>query len=315
MDKVLVIGAGGQLGTELVIRLREKYGTDQVIASDIRKVTGKLADGPFEELNILDVQQYHQILKKHHINQVYHLAAVLSAKGEQNPLFAWKLNMDSLLTVLESGRDQVRQIYWPSSIAVFGPDTPKNMTPQKTVMSPTTVYGISKLAGEKWCEYYFRKFGVDVRSLRYPGLIGYKAKPGGGTTDYAVDVFWRAMEGAPYECFLKRDTQLPMMYMDDAIRGTLELMEAHSSDVKIRTSYNFGGISFTPEELFAELGARFEHMQFSYNPDFRQQIADSWPNSIDDSLARSDWHWQPEFDLKKLTSTMINGLKSRLITY
>ncbi len=314
MDKILVIGAGGQLGTELVLKLRESYGTDNVLATDIRDLAGELAEGPHEKLNILEVDQYTSILKRHGITQVYHLAAVLSAKGESDPLFAWKLNMESLLTVLESGRDQIKKIYWPSSIAVFGPDTPADNTPQNTIMNPSTVYGISKLAGERWCEYYFQKYGVDVRSIRYPGLIGYKAKPGGGTTDYAVDVFWKAVEGENFECFLKPDTRLPMMYMEDAIRGTLELMESPSENIKVRSSYNFSGISFTPEELFREVAKQFPEMEFSYSPDFRQKIADSWPNSIDDSAAQTDWNWKPEFDLSKMTSEMIAGLKSQLVT-
>lgn len=314
MDKILVIGAGGQLGTELVLKLRESYGTDNVLATDIRDLTGELAEGPHEKLNILEADQYASILKRHGITQVYHLAAVLSAKGESDPLFAWKLNMESLLTVLESGRDQIKKIYWPSSIAVFGPDTPADNTPQNTIMNPSTVYGISKLAGERWCEYYFQKYGVDVRTIRYPGLIGYKAKPGGGTTDYAVDVFWKAVEGENFECFLKPDTRLPMMYMEDAIRGTLELMESPSENIKVRSSYNFSGISFTPEELFREVAKQFPEMEFSYAPDFRQKIADSWPNSIDDSAAQSDWNWKPEFDLSKMTSEMIAGLKSHLVT-
>ena len=310
MNKILVIGAGGQLGTELVLKLRENYGVENVVASDIRELDGDLALGSCELLNILDEDQYHYLLKKHQIDQVYHLAAVLSVTGEENPLFAWKLNMDSLLTVLESGRGQVKKIYWPSSIAVFGSETPANNTPQSPRMNPSTVYGISKLAGERWCDYYFHKYGVDVRSLRYPGLIGYKAKPGGGTTDYAVDVFWKALEGLDYECFLHECTELPMMYMEDAIRGTLELMEAPSDDVQIRSSYNFAGISFTPEQLFSEIQKQFPNMNFSYVPDFRQQIAESWPNSIDDSSARDDWGWSPEFDLAQLTKTMIQGIRN-----
>lgn len=313
MEKILVIGAGGQLGTELVIQLRKKFGRDQVIATDIRELTGELAEGPCDILNIMEADEYRAMLKKHDITQVYHLAAVLSAKGESDPLFAWKLNMDSLLTVLESGREQVKKIYWPSSIAVFGPDTPADYTPQNTIMNPSTVYGISKLAGERWCEYYHQKYGVDVRSIRYPGLIGYKAKPGGGTTDYAVDVFWQAVEGNDFECFLEKDSKLPMMYMEDAIRGTIELMERDAAEVTVRSSYNFAGISFTPEELFAEIASYYPEMKFTFNPDFRQKIADSWPNSIDDSQARKDWGWELEYDLKRMTETMIKGLKSRLV--
>ena len=313
MDKILVIGAGGQLGTELVVKLREAYGTDHVIATDIREMTGQLTEGPTEKLNILDPEEYLALINKHGISQVYHLAAVLSAKGENDPLFAWKLNMDSLLTVLESGKDRVKKIYWPSSIAVFGPDTPADHTPQKTIMNPTTVYGISKLAGERWCEYYHQKYNVDVRSIRYPGLVGYKAMPGGGTTDYAVDVFRKAIDGENFECFLKADTALPMMYMEDAIRGTIQLMETEAERINIRTSYNFSGISFTPEELFSVMANYFPGMTFSYAPDFRQEIADTWPNSIDDSAARDDWNWVPEYDLKRMTEKMIAGLKSELV--
>ncbi len=313
MEKILIIGAGGQLGTELVIQLRKKFGTERVIATDIRELTGELAEGPCEILNIMEAEEYKALLKKHQITQVYHLAAVLSAKGESDPMFAWKLNMESLLTVLESGREQVKKIYWPSSIAVFGPDTPMDNTPQDTIMNPSTVYGISKLAGERWCEYYFQKYGVDVRSIRYPGLIGYKAKPGGGTTDYAVDVFWQAVEGNDFECFLEKGTKLPMMYMEDAIRGTIELMEVDAETVKVRSSYNFSGISFSPEELFKEVSAHFPEMKFSYKPDFRQKIADSWPNSIDDSRAQKDWGWKIEYDLKRMTEVMVRGLKSRLV--
>jgi len=315
MEKILVIGACGQLGTELVVKLREVYGTSNVVASDIREGAGDLMNGPFEILNILDPQAYAASLKKHGITQVYHLAAVLSAKGEQDPHFAWKLNMESLLTVLESGKEQVKKIYWPSSIAVFGPDTPRDHTPQNTVMNPSTVYGISKLAGERWCEYYFQKFGVDVRSIRYPGLIGYTAKPGGGTTDYAVDIYWKAVEGQNFECFLKPDTALPMMYMDDAVRGTIELMEAPREQVKIRSSYNLAGMSFTPDEVYHAVKHHYPDFKISYAPDFRQDIADSWPNNIDDSAARADWGWKPAFDLEKMSVAMIDGLKSTLISH
>ena len=313
MEKILVIGACGQLGTELVVKLRDVYGKEQVVASDIREGSGELMDGPFEILNILEPDSYKALLKKHNINQVYHLAAVLSATGEKDPMFAWKLNMESLLTVLESGKDQVKKIYWPSSIAVFGPDTPRDNTPQNTVMNPSTVYGISKLAGERWCEYYFQKFGVDVRSIRYPGLIGYKAKPGGGTTDYAVDIYWKAVEGNDFTCFLKSDTALPMMYMDDAVRGTIALMQADSSRIKTRSSYNLSGMSFTPDEIYQSVKKHFPDFKMDYAPDFRQSIADSWPNSIDDSFARNEWDWAPEFDLDKMSNAMISGLKESMI--
>lgn len=313
MEKILVIGANGQLGTELVEALRESYGPDNVIATDIREP--ETINGPFEALDILNQDAYRSLLKKYDITQVYHLAAMLSAKGEANPPAAWRLNMESLITVLESGRDLVKKIYWPSSIAVFGPGSPKVNTPQSTIMDPTTVYGISKLAGERWCDYYHHKYGVDVRSLRYPGLIGYKALPGGGTTDYAVDVFWKAVEGLGYECFLEKDTRLPMMYMEDAIRGTVELMHATPDQIGIRTSYNFAGMSFTPQELFDTLSSQYPDMRFSYAPDFRQEIATSWPESIDDSEARAHWNWSPKYDIKKLCKAMTDGLKARLVVH
>ena len=313
MENILVIGACGQLGTELTASLRKKFGNDRVIASDLREGSGELMNGPFEILNIMNDRAYQGVLKRNQITQVYHLAAILSAKGESDPLFAWQLNMESLLRVLESGKDQVKKIYWPSSIAVFGPDTPRANTPQSTLTNPSTVYGISKLAGERWCEYYHQKYGVDVRSARYPGLIGYTSKPGGGTTDYAVDIFWKAAAVENFECFLSKDTELPMMYMDDAVRGTIELMEAEPEQVKVRSSYNLGGISFTPEQLYQEIKHTFPDFEISYAPDFRQEIAASWPQSIDDSKARTDWNWAPEFDLKRMSETMITELKSKQV--
>lgn len=314
MDKILIIGACGQLGTELTLKLRELKGTENVIASDLLDEPIELLEGgPYEKLNIMNKESFQMILDQHDINQVYHLAAILSAKGEQNPHFAWQLNMESLLTVLESGKNQVKKIYWPSSIAVFGPDTPKMNTPQNTVMSPTTVYGISKLAGERWCEYYFQKYGVDVRSLRYPGLIGYKAMPGGGTTDYAVDIFHKVLAGEDYSCFLSADSRLPMMYMDDAVRATIELMETNVENVKVRSSYNLAAMSFTPKEIAEEIKKYYPNFKISYEPDFRQQIADSWPGSIDDSAARNNWKWQHEFGLEQLVDTMISNLKQTIV--
>lgn len=313
MDKILIIGACGQLGTELTLKLRELKGDENVIASDLRETPVSLiADGLYEKLDIMDRDAFNAILKKHDIKEVYHLAAVLSAKGEQNPDFAWKLNMESLLTVLEAGKTQLKKIYWPSSIAVFGPDTPKENTPQSTVMSPNTVYGISKLAGERWCEYYFEKHGVDVRSLRYPGLIGYKALPGGGTTDYAVDIFHKAIAGEKYDCFLSENTSLPMMYMDDAVKATIDLMESNSSKIKVRSSYNLAAMSFTPAEIALEIKKHYPDFEIEYNPDFRQKIADSWPGSIDDSIARSDWGWSHAFGLTELVETMITNLKESI---
>jgi len=306
MDKILVVGANGQLGTELTSKLRSIKGAENVIASDVRE--GSTEEGPFERLDIMNVPSFHDLIKKHKINQVYHLAAILSAKGEQDPIFAWNLNMQSLLTVLEAGRNQLEKIYWPSSIAVFGPDSPKENTPQFTVMNPNTVYGISKLAGESWCEYYFNKYGVDVRSLRYPGLIGWKTMPGGGTTDYAVDIFHKAIAKESYTCFLSENTALPMMYMDDAVNATVNVMEADKSNISIRSSYNISAMSFTPSQLVTEIKKSHPHFKVTFSPDFRQNIADSWPDSLDDSYASADWNWQHEYDIQLLTKTMLDNL-------
>ncbi len=314
MSKTLIIGACGQLGTELTIKLRSLNGTENVVAADIVDSPVKLIeDGPYEQLNILDNDAYQSILEKYDVTEVYHLVALLSAKGEQDPLFAWKLNMDSLLNVLESGRSRVEKIYWPSSIAVFGPDTPPKETPQWTLMNPTTIYGISKQAGERWCEYYFNKYGVDVRSLRYPGLIGYKAMPGGGTTDYAVDIFHKAIAGEHFSCFLSENTKLPMMYMEDAVNATIELMTAPKGNIKVRSSYNLTAMSFTPEEIANEIRNHFPDFTISYSPDFRQKIAEGWPQSIDDGQARGDWGWKHQYDLPKLVSVMIANLKETII--
>ena len=314
MSRILIIGACGQLGTELTLKLRELKGEENVVAADLREEPVKLIEnGSYEKLDILDKTRYLDILKRYDVKEVYHLVAVLSAKGEQNPQFAWRLNMESLLTVLESGRDQVEKIYWPSSIAVFGPDTPPKDTPQRTVMNPNTVYGISKQAGERWCEYYFNTYGVDVRSLRYPGLIGYKAMPGGGTTDYAVDIFYKAIAGETFNCFLKEESQLPMMYMEDAVRATIELMEAPTEQVKIRSSYNLTAMSFTPSGIAAEIKKHYPEFEITYSPDFRQKIADGWPGSIDDSHARSDWGWDHQYDLPRLVEVMITNLKEALV--
>lgn len=307
-DRVLVIGSSGQIGTELVQRLREIFGSDNVIASDLRAPI--VSEGPFEQLDVLNRQALIDIVQKHKITHIYLLAAVLSATGEKNPMFAWELNMNSLLYVLELAKEQKIRVYWPSSIAAFGSNTPKNNTPQHTIMEPGTVYGFSKLAGERWCEYYHQKFGVDVRSLRYPGLIGWKSAPGGGTTDYAVHIFHEALEKGSYTSFLSAETRLPMMYMSDAIDATIGIMEAPSEKVKIRSSYNLAGFSFTPEELAAEIRTFIPSFQISYAPDFRQAIADSWPASIDDSTARSDWGWMPKYDLRKMTEDMLVNLRS-----
>jgi nucleoside-diphosphate-sugar epimerase len=315
-QKILVIGAGGQLGSELTQALWSKYGKDGVIATDIKDPGGILSQGNFEIMDVLNHRRLFDFIPKHGITQIYHLAAVLSATGEKNPKFAWHLNMDSLIHVLDAAvAFRIEKVYWPSSIAVFGPHTPKHHTPQTAIMDPSTIYGISKLAGERWCEWYFQKHGVDARSLRYPGLIGYKSKPGGGTTDYAVDIFFKALSEKKYVCFLKPDTQLPMMYMDDAIKATLDLMDAPTENITIRSSYNISGMSFSPAEIAEEIKKQIPGFSISYQPDFRQAIADSWPKSIDDSCARRDWGWQPQFDLKKMTAEILRNLTANIQTH
>ena len=300
-DRILIIGSSGQIGTALVIKLRKMYGNDNVVASDIRPSSDEVMNsGPFEELDILDEQLLRKIVKKYKITQVYLLAALLSATAEKNIELGWELNMRSHSHVLDLAKDGlINKIFWPSSIAVFGPTTPKENTPQYTVMEPNTVYGITKQAGERWNEYYFNKFGVDVRSIRYPGLVGWRAKAGGGTTDYAVNIFHEAIQKGRYESYLNEDTSLPMMYMPDAIRATIEIMEAPSDQVKIRSSYNLAGVSFTPKQIAAEVSKHIPNFEMSYNPDFRQEIADSWPSSIDDSFAQKDWGWELEYNLRK----------------
>ena len=312
-DRILIIGSSGQIGTALVIKLRKMYGNDNVVASDIRPSSDEVMNsGPFEELDILDEQLLRKIVKKYKITQVYLLAALLSATAEKNIELGWELNMRSHSHVLDLAKDGlINKIFWPSSIAVFGPTTPKENTPQYTVMEPNTVYGITKQAGERWNEYYFNKFGVDVRSIRYPGLIGWKATAGGGTTDYAVDIFHQAIKHGKYESFISENTGLPMMYMSDAIRATIELMEAPVERVKIRSSYNLAGVSFTPKEIAAEVSKHIPNFEISYNPDFRQTIADSWPSSIDDNHAQKDWGWELKYDLEKMTSDMMRNLKKQ----
>jgi nucleoside-diphosphate-sugar epimerase len=302
-EKILIIGAGGQIGTELTETLRAKYTGTAVIATDVRENEGLSKDGPFFLLDVLDKAAIYSLVEREKVTQIYHLAALLSATGEKNPEFAWQLNMDGLLHVLNAARDlNVSKVFWPSSIAVFGPGTPANHTPQDTVMDPNTVYGISKLAGERWCEYYYNRYKVDVRSIRYPGLIGYKSAPGGGTTDYAVDIFHQALQKGSFTCFLKPDTALPMMYMPDAIRATISLMDAPAEQVKIRSSYNLGGISFTPAQIAQAIQKHIPSFTIDYAPDFRQAIADSWPNSIDDSRACADWGWNMDYDLDAMTA-------------
>lgn len=307
-ERILIIGAGGQLGSELTEHLASKFGVDNVIPTDIKEPVSHQYPN-FESLDVLNQSALNSFIKKNAFTQIYHLAAVLSATGEKNPAFAWRLNMDGLFHVLEAAVNfRIGKVYWPSSIAVFGPGTPKRNTPQDTVMDPTTVYGISKLAGERWCAWYHSKFGLDVRSLRYPGLIGYKSHPGGGTTDYAVDIFFKALSDKKYECFLKEDTALPMMYMDDAIKATIDLMEAPVESIKIRSSYNIASMSFTPKEIAEEIRQLLPEFSITYRPDFRQGIAESWPASIDDSRARQDWGWNPKFDLKAMTREILAKL-------
>ncbi|WP_435416442.1 NAD-dependent epimerase/dehydratase family protein [Polaribacter aestuariivivens] len=311
-ETILILGASGQIGNELTQKLRTIYGNDNVIASDIREGNKEMMDsGPFEIIDATDKETILKNIQKYKVSQVYLLAAMLSATAEQFPQKAWHLNMTSLLAVLDLAKEKhIKQVYWPSSIAVFGPTTPKENTPQKTIMEPSTVYGISKISGEFWCNYYHEKFGVDVRSLRYPGIISWKTKPGGGTTDYAVDIYFKALEQGNYECFLSEETRLPMMYMNDAVNATIQLMQANPEDIKIRTSYNLAAIDFTPKEIALEIKKHISNFKITYQPDFRQKIADSWPSSINDSEARKDWNWQHEFDLASMTADILKNLKA-----
>lgn len=309
--KILVIGSNGQIGTELVIELKKLYGDLNVIAADIAESKDKPIE-PFEKLNVLDISGFQKVIQKHGITEIYLLAALLSATAEKNIKYAWELNMEGLFNTLDMAKSYgIEKIFWPSSIAVFGPSTPKHNTPQYTIMDPTTVYGIGKLAGERWCEYYFLKYGLDIRSLRYPGLIGHKSIPGGGTTDYAVHIFYEALNKGIYECFLSEDTVLPMMYMPDAIRATINLMEAPKNNIKVRSSYNISGTSFSPKELVKEIRQYIPDFTCKYLPDNRQSIAESWPQSIDDSLARTDWKWKHEYDLSKMTIEMLTNIKKQ----
>lgn len=306
-ETILITGASGQIGAVLNEELQKRYGSGAVLQTDIRLPEGR--QGLFEELDVLDAEQLGRLIRKYKVRQAYHLAAILSAKGEKNPKWAWEVNMAGLFNILEAAREFGLKVFFPSSIAVFGGMTPRVNTPQYAVLQPETVYGISKVAGESWCQYFHQKYGVDVRSLRYPGIIGYQSMPGGGTTDYAVEIFHNAVKGEPYTCFLEADTRLPMMYMPDAIRATLELMEAPAESVKIRSGYNLAGMSFTPAEVAAEIRRHIPGFEVAYAPDFRQNIAASWPESIDDSSARSDWGWQPEYGLEKMTIDMLSHLK------
>ena len=308
--KILVVGALGQIGSELVTELCLQKGVENVIASDIRAEEEVNIEAKYLTLNIMDKEKLYEIIHEYHIGTIYNLAAVLSATGEKNPMFAWKLNMEGLLNTLEAAKDisHLTQIFWPSSIAVFGPHSPRKNTPQYCVMDPNTVYGISKLAGERWCEYYAEKHKIDVRSIRYPGLIGYKSAPGGGTTDYAVHIYHYAVQQKPYECFLSENTALPMMYMEDAIRATIQLMDAPSEKIENRSSYNLSGISFSPKQVVESIRKHIPDFACTYKPDFRQAIADSWPASIDDTPATIDWGWQAEYNLEKMTEIMLENI-------
>ncbi|SMC36090.1 NAD-dependent epimerase/dehydratase family protein [Cellulophaga tyrosinoxydans] len=309
---ILIIGACGQIGTELTLALRDKYGKDSVIASDIREGNSELmASGPFELLDATNYEAIEDVVMHYEIDEVYLMAAMLSATAEKFPMRAWNLNMNSLFNVLNLAKEKkISKIFWPSSIAVFGPNTPKINTEQNTIMEPSTVYGISKQSGERWCEYYFKKYGVDVRSVRYPGLISWKTLPGGGTTDYAVEIYHKALSDKKYNCFLKEDTVLPMMFMDDAIRATIDIMDSKPEQIKIRSSYNLAAMSFDPAEIANSIRKHIPEFEISYEPDFRQHIADSWPSSINDADAQKDWGWKPKFDLDKTTKEMLKQLRS-----
>ncbi len=309
--KILIIGASGQIGSELTIALREIYGKNSVLASDIKEGSIELLNsGPFIKIDATHKDELEKCIEFHKVTDVYLMAALLSATAEKHPDLAWNLNMKSLSHILELAREKkIKKIFWPSSIAVFGPTTPKKNTPQRTIMEPNTVYGITKLAGERWCEYFFNKYGVDVRSVRYPGVISYKTPPGGGTTDYAIDIFHKAIKNKSYKCFLKEDVMLPMMFMNDAIKATIDIMKAEKEDIKIRSSYNLAAISFSPKEIAQSIKKYLPEFNISYEPDFRQQIAEGWPNSIDDSEARKDWNWEHTFGLEELTFEMIKNLK------
>jgi len=310
-EKILVIGASGQIGVELTLALRKIYGNNNVVASDLREENELLkGTGPYVSLDVMNKEMLHVQVIRQNVTQIYLLAAILSATGEKNPNLAWHLNMQGLLNVLDIAREeQIHKVYWPSSIAVFGPTSPKQNCPQHTIIEPITVYGISKYAGEFWCNYYHQRYGVDVRSLRYPGLISYKSAPGGGTTDYAVEIYHEALEEKQYTSFLREDTYLPMMYMPDALRATIELMEAPADKISIRTSYNISGISFSPKEIASSIQKHIPDFSIGYEPDYRQAIADSWPQSIDDSVAAKDWGWKHEYDLDKMTADMLVNLE------
>ncbi len=315
MDNILIIGAAGQIGSELTVALRSIYGAEHVFATDIKHPTQDILEsGPFQLLDVMDDKRLIHFVIRHKITQIYHLAAVLSGNAERIPLQAWNINMDSLMNILDLAKEvpEIKKVFWPSSIAVFGPTTPRENTPQFTVMEPNTVYGISKLAGERWMQYYHQRYHIDARSIRYPGLISYKTEPGGGTTDYAVEIFYDAIKRGHYECFLSEDTALPMLFMPDAVQATINLMEAKASQVTVRSSYNIGGISFTPKDLATEIAKHQPDFQITYKPDFRQSIADSWPQSLDDSIAREQWGYQYHYTLKDIVDIMMTEIEKKL---
>lgn len=314
MDKILVIGSSGQIGSELTMELRKIFGNSNVVASDIKQAPEDILEsGPFEIIDVLDTKKVHENISKYKITQIYHLAAILSGNAEKRPIPSWNINMDSLLNILELVKEMnIKKLFWPSSIAVFGPATPRENTPQFTIMDPNTVYGISKLAGERWIEYFYNKYGVDTRSIRYPGLISFKTEAGGGTTDYAVEIFYEAIRNGKYECFLSEKTALPMQFMPDAIKATIGLMETDASNLSLRSSYNVAGISFTPEDIAAEVKKHLPDFEITYKSDFRQAIADSWPKSIDDSVARKDWGLTDKYDLAGMTKVMLDEIKKKL---
>ncbi len=312
-DTVLIIGANGQLGSVLSKELQKIHGKDNVIASDV--YSSSTFDGVFEIIDATDIKAIENIVNKYAVNQIYHLAAILSAKGEKNPLRTWDLNMKMMLNVFEVSRtNNIKKVFFPSSIAVFGDKAPLENTPQSAILNPETVYGMSKVAGENWAQYYFNKYGLDIRSIRYPGVIGYQSMPGGGTTDYAVDIYHSAVKQEEYSCFLNPETKLPMIFMDDAIRSTVELMQAAKENIKTRTSYNLGSMSFSPREITAEIQKLYPNFKVEYNADFRQEIADKWPKSINDDEARKDWNWKPKYDLKLMTVLMLEKLEEKYNT-
>ena len=311
-ETILLTGADGQIGSELTTRLRHQFGEANVIATDVHERPGHLPEGPYARLDVTDRATLAKLMAKYRPTQIYHLASLLSATGERKPELAWEVNVGGLLHILDACREYGTRLFWPSSIAVFGPNTPRDQTPQRTIIDPVTVYGISKLAGERWCAYYQEKHGMDIRGLRYPGLISYGTPPGGGTTDYAVAIFDDAIQQGSYSCYLRKDAALPMMYMEDALRGTLELMNAPAEKMQTLEAYNFTAMSFTPAELAASIKQRIPGFSITYAPDERQAIADSWPSSIDDSVARAEWGWKPAYDLDKTVDTMLAGVRASL---